>query len=306
MKKVDNIKRNSIPAGSKTFDIMNHVLLGILALSCILPLIHVLAISFSISWAAQGGRVYFWPVGFNIESYKFVLSSGRFVTALIISLKRVFLGVSINLFMVILTAYPLSKEEHQFRGRTFYAWFLFVTILFSGGLIPTYMNIRNLGLLDSIWVLVLPVGVPVFSVVLLLNFFRQLPKGIEESALVDGANYWIILWKIFVPMSLPAIATIALFSAVTHWNSWFDGIIYMNRTHNYPLQSYLQTVIMMASGGSLSLILQGPEMAELFRKINDSTLKSAQIFLGALPIILVYPFLQKHFVKGVLIGAVKA
>lgn len=175
---------------------------------------------------------------------------------------------------------------------------------FSGGLIPEYMNIRSLGLLDSIWALVLPGAVPVFSVVLLLNFFRQIPKGVQESAFVDGASFWTTLWKICVPMSLPAIATIALFSAVSHWNSWFDGIIYMNRTVNYPLQSYLQTIIMMASS-SKQFTRATPEMAELLKKINDSTLKASQIFFGALPIIVIYPFLQRFFMKGIVIGSVK-
>ncbi|NLC68672.1 MAG: carbohydrate ABC transporter permease [Clostridiaceae bacterium] len=296
-------KSNKVPLGSLTFDIINHALLGIIALSCILPLIHVLAISFSVSWAAQGGMVYFWPVEFNLESYKYILKNSKFVTALIVSLKRVALGVTVNLFLIILTAFPLSKEEHEFKGRTVYAWFLFITLLFSGGLIPAYMNIRSLGLLDSIWALVLPGAVPVFSVVLLLNFFRQLPKAVEESAHVDGASYWIILWKICVPMSLPAIATIALFSAVAHWNSMFDGIIYMNRTENYPLQTYLQTLI--TANASSDFISSTPEMAELLRKISDSTLKSAQIFIGALPKILVYPFLQRYFMKGKVIGSVK-
>ncbi|HOJ09277.1 MAG TPA: carbohydrate ABC transporter permease [Clostridiales bacterium] len=303
-KKGKRTKHNIIPTGSLLFDVLNHIFLGIVALSCILPLIHVLAISFSVSWAAQGGIVYFWPVGFNLESYKFILKNGKFITALIVSLKRVTLGVAINLFLIILTAYPLSKEEHDFKGRTLYAWFLFITILFSGGLIPSYMNIRSLGLLDNILALILPGAVPVFSVVLLLNFFRQLPKGVEESAFVDGASFWTTLWKICVPMSLPSIATIALFSAVAHWNSWFDGIIYMNRTDKYPLQSYLQTIIMMASSSN-EFIRATPEMAELLKKINDSTLKAAQIFLGALPIILVYPFLQRFFMKGIVIGSIK-
>ncbi|MBO9610860.1 MAG: carbohydrate ABC transporter permease, partial [Paenibacillaceae bacterium] len=183
--------------------------------------------------------------------------------------------------------------------RTLYAWFFVITMLFHGGLIPWYVVIRSTGLLDTIWALVLPGAVPVFSVVLLLNFFRQLPREMEESAYVDGAGHWTVLWKIFVPTSLSALATIALFSLVGHWNSWFDGLILMGKPEHYPLQSYLQTVI-VASGSSMPTA-DWASMAE----ISDRTVKSAQIFIGMLPILLVYPLLQKYFVKGIVLGSVK-
>jgi len=296
--------KGKIRTGSLAFDIVNYIFLGILALSCILPLVHVLAISFSVSWAAQGGMVYLWPVEPNLESYKFLVRSGKFVTAFWISVQRLAIGVAVNLFLTIITAYPLSKEPREFKGRTVYVWFLFITMLFSGGLIPTYMTIRSYGLLDKLLVLVLPGAVPVFSVILMLNFFRQLPREVEEAALIDGAGFYTTLWRVIVPMSRPSIATVALFSAVGHWNSWFDGLIYMNSPVRYPLQSYLRVMIESATV-SRELLLAMPEMAELLKMINDNTLKSAQIFLGALPIIMVYPFLQRYFMKGIVLGSVK-
>ncbi len=176
----------------------------------------------------------------------------------------------------------------------------FFTMLFSGGLIPWYMVIRQLELLDSIWALVLPAGVPVFNVVLMLNFFRQLPKELEEAAFMDGAGHWTTLWKIYLPAALPALATVSLFAVVWHWNSWFDGLILMNRPEHYPLQSYLQTVIMQRD----MTFIQHLSRAEL-AIVSDRTIKSAQILIATLPIVFVYPFLQRFFVKGIVLGSVK-
>jgi putative aldouronate transport system permease protein len=173
-------------------------------------------------------------------------------------------------------------------------------MLFNGGLIPWYMTIKTLGLIDTFWALVLPGAIPVFSVILLLNFFRGIPKEIEEAALIDGCTHWRILWRIFLPLSAPAIATITLFALVGHWNSWFDGLILMNKTEHYPLQSYLQTLVI-----SFDLKIMNVKEAELLSQINNRTLKASQIFLAALPIMLTYPFLQKYFMKGIVMGSVK-
>jgi len=193
----------------------------------------------------------------------------------------------------ILSAYPLSKEKKDLDGRSFYAWFFVFTILFSGGLIPTYMVVSKTGLIDTIWALVIPSAVSVFNIILLLNFFRGLPREVEESAFMDGAGHWTVLCRMYIPMSLPVLATIALFTMVFHWNSWFDGLIYMNFPENYPLSTYLQLMVinsnpMKTDPNNLSGILE----------ISERTTRSAQIFLGALPILIVYPFLQRFFCKG--------
>lgn len=284
----------------KTFIGVNYAFLLMLSVSCILPLVHVLAVSFSSSAAAAAGLVKLWPVQFTLKSYEYVLEKPEFFQALLVSLKRVVLGTALNMLLTVLIAYPLSKEQKDFPWRTFYAWIFVTTILFNAGLIPNYMTIRATGLLDTIWALIVPRAVPVFNVILLLNFFRGLPREMEEAAFIDGAGYWQALWKIYVPLSAPALATIGLFAMVGHWNSWFDGLILMNSPNNYPLQSYLQTVVTAA--GSTSLADIDLEEMEL---ISDRTTRAAQIFLGALPILLVYPFLQRFFMKGIVLGSVK-
>ncbi|MFD0714283.1 carbohydrate ABC transporter permease [Paenibacillus sp. GCM10027626] len=287
-------------AGAKWFARINALFLIGLALLCVAPLIHIAAVSFSSSSAVMAGWVKFWPVEFTLQSYKFVLTRGEIWSSMGVTVQRVILGSALNLLITLLVAYPLSKESTLFKARTSYAWIFFFTMLFSGGLIPWYMVIRQAGLLDSIWALVLPGAVPVFNIVLLLNFFRQLPKEMEEAAFMDGAGHWTILWRIFVPVSMPAMATITLFALVWHWNSWFDGLILMNRPEHYPLQSYLQTVIMQRD----MTFIQHLTRAELMT-VSDRTIKAAQILIATLPIVLIYPFLQKFFVKGIVIGSVK-
>lgn len=291
---------HKLSTGRKVFLLVNFAVLLLAALLCILPLINVLAISFSSKAAASGGYVKFWPVDFTMASYQYALSKPEFLAGFLVSLKRVALGYSINILLAILTAYPLAKERSTFSYRHIYAWFFIVTMLFSGGLIPTYITIKEVGLLDSIWALVLPGAVPVFSVILLMNFFRNLPKEIEEAALIDGAGQWRILLSIFCPLSVPAIATISLFSVVGHWNAWFDGLIYMNSQANYPLQSYLQTIIITPELNAVS----SNELLDM-SEVSDRTFKAAQVFLASLPVLVIYPFLQKYFMKGLVMGSVK-
>ncbi|GIO54757.1 MULTISPECIES: carbohydrate ABC transporter permease [Paenibacillus] len=286
--------------GRTLFVAFNYTFLLAISVLCLLPLVHVLSVSFSSSAAAMGGLVKLWPVQFTPNAYEYVLKKPEFLTALWITLKRVVLGVSISMFLTILTAYPLAKEKSKFKWRTMYAWLLVLTMLFNGGLIPWYMTIKSLGMLDSIWALVLPGAVPVFNVILLLNFYRGLPKELEESAFMDGAGHWTTLWRIYAPLSLPALATIGLFTIVSHWNSWFDGLILMNSPENYPLQSYLRTIIV---GQDLTMLTSTD--LSLLQDLSEQTVKTAQIFLGALPIILVYPFLQRFFIKGIVMGSVK-
>ena len=276
----------------KLFLIVDYLFLTGAALLCLLPLINVLAVSLSSSNAAAAGYVKLWPVEFTLSSYEYALTKPQFMTAFWISIKRVGLGYVITMLAIILTAYPLSKEKNVFRARGKYAWIFIV--------IPTYMTIRYLGLLDTIWALVLPGAVPIFNVVLMMNFFRSIPHEIEEAAFIDGAGHFKTLLKIYLPLSLPSLATVSLFVVVNHWNSWFDGIIYMNHTYNYPLQSYLRTIIinpdLQSMTGSEELVMS---------EISERTFKSAQIFLGALPILCVYPFLQKYFMSGLTMGSVK-
>ncbi|MDR1061661.1 MAG: carbohydrate ABC transporter permease, partial [Clostridiales bacterium] len=238
-----------------------------------------------------------------VMSYKYALEKPQFVSSFFISAQRVFLGLAVNMLCTVVTAYPLSKTPKEFAGRNIYAWYMFVTMVFSGGLIPWYITIRQLGLIDTLWALVLPGAVPVFNVIILMNFFKQLPKEISESAFIDGAGHFTILLKIFVPLSLPSIATITLFCVVGHWNDWFSGMILMMSPEKYPLQTYLRSIIVVRD--SQTLANASKEALEMLSLVSDRTLKSAQIFIAAAPVLLLYPFLQKYFMKGLTLGSVK-
>jgi putative aldouronate transport system permease protein len=295
-----DIMPKNLSLSRKIFFSLDYAFLIILAVLCLVPMIHVLALSFSTSNAAAAGYVKLWPVNFTLKSYDFVSSKPQFLMALVVSLKRIAIGIPINMLLTALIAYPLSMELSKFRARKIFAWFFVITILFSGGLIPWYITIYRLDLINSIWALVLPGAVPVFNVIILLNFFKGLPDEIADAAFIDGAGHWRILLDIYVPLSVPAIATLTLFCIVGHWNSWFDGLILMNNPKNYPLQSYLQTVVVAHDFSTLST----KDMAQ-FAQVSDKTSKAAQIFLGALPILIVYPFLQRYFITGIVLGSVK-
>lgn len=288
--------------GRKVFLIFNYVFLTTAGLICLLPFINLLAVSLSSSSAVAAGSVSFIPKEFTLSSYKFVLESARFMKAFWVSIKRVLLGVSINMLVMICTAYPLSKNKRQLMGKSIYTWYFVITMLIGGGLIPTYLVIVKLRLIDTIWSLVLPGALPVYNMIILMNFFKSTPEELEEAAQIDGAGVWTILWKIVLPISKPGLATVALFCIVSHWNSWFDGLIYMNNSNHYPLQSYLQTLVI---NPEQMLKIAGGDYTKILAMVNARTGRAAQLFLGALPIIIVYPFLQKYFSSGLLLGSVK-
>ena len=290
------------PTSVLIFTIFNSIFLSILGILCILPFINILAVSFSNNSAVAANYVKLWPVGFNTIAYYWVLNRKMFWDALLVSFWRVLLGGGINILLIILTAYPLSKESTYFKPRTVYVWFFFFTMLFTGGLIPQYVLLHTLGMLNTIWALVLPTALPVFNLILMLSFFRQIPKELEDAAHVDGASPFRVLWGIYVPCSLPAIATITLFVIVFHWNSWFDGLIFMDDPTKYPMQSYLQTVII-----GLRMQLQTAQTGdyEIYKHLSNRTVRAAQIIIGTIPVLVVYPLLQKHFVKGITLGSVK-
>lgn len=285
--------------GYRIFNIFNTCFLIILALMCIVPLIHVLAVSFSAKSAADANLVGLWPKQFSLEAYKKTMNNPIFLHSIWVSVQRTVLGTGLTLLITFLAAYPLSKENSAFKGRNVYSWLFVFSMVFNGGLIPFYIVIQKIGLMDSFWVLVLPGAVNTFLVILMLNFFRGIPKDLEEASLIDGAGHFRTLFSIFLPISLPSIATIALFSMVFHWNSWFDGLLYLNNSKQFPLATFLQTVIIQRDMSSMSI---NPKEMEL---ISQTTVRAAQIFIGAAPILIVYPFLQKYFVKGMTLGSVK-
>ncbi len=275
--------------------------LAVTALVCIAPIIHTLALSLSEKAAAAAGWVLFWPVSPTLASYTKLLGDLQFFRSFGISVVRVIVGCSINMLLTVLMAFPLSREPRAFRARNLYAWACVFTMLFSGGLIPWYMTIARLGIIDTLWALVLPGAVPVFNVILLMNFFRNTPRELEEAAIVDGAGPWQVLLFIFLPVSLPALATVTLFSMVWHWNMFFDGLILINRSANYPLQTYIQTLLVEIS----YLNLKSPEEIKRMSEISNLTLNAAKIVVSMIPILAIYPFLQRYFINGIVLGAVK-
>ena len=284
---------------SRLFDGFNYIFLASFAVLCLLPLIHIFAVSLSGRAPATGGFVSFWPIDFTLENYEKVMGSPTFLRSFAISVARVVSGTTLNMVLVILTAYPLSKSPRVFKGRTIFIWFFVFAMLFDGGLIPSFLVVLSLGLLNSLGALVLPNAVPIFSVILMMNFFRNVPVELEESALIDGASHWKVLWYIYIPLSLPAIATLTLFAAVNHWNAWFDGLIYMTDSANYPMQTFLRSVIV-----SLDLTKVGINPQDL-QRLSDRAIRGAQIIVATVPILLVYPFLQRYFISGIKLGAVK-
>lgn len=286
--------------GRLVFQVFNYTILTILALLALFPLLTILAMSFSSATAVSAGKVSLWPVDFNLNAYSYVIGKKEFWQSLLRSGLRVGIGVPLSMVITIITAYPLSKDNTQLRARSVYTWLFFFTMLFSGGLIPGYLLIHNLHMMDTIWALILPSAVSVYNIVLMLNFFRGIPKELEEASLIDGANQFQTCILIYVPCAKPSIATLALFSFISHWNSYFDGLIFSNFPDKYPLASYLYTVVVKRD---LSLLSLGD--IKLLNMIDDRTIRCAQIFISLIPIMLIYPFAQKYFVQGMTVGAVK-
>ena len=283
------------------FDVVLVILLGVICITCVLPFVHLLAVSFSSSAAVAAGKVGFLPVEFTTASYEYVITGGRFLHAMAISLERVVLGTLLNIVLMILTAYPLAKSD--LPGRGILSGFFVLTMLVSGGMIPTYLLVSGLGLKDTIWALILPGALPVYNMIILMNFIRGLPHELEEAAWIDGATPFQTLVKVIVPLLGPSLATVGLFSMVGHWNDWFAGMIYMSDPMNYPLQTYLQTLLV-----DFEKLLQSDttgNIQDILSKMNARTGRAAQLFLGALPIMCVYPFLQRYFTKGLTLGSVK-
>lgn len=284
---------------NRIFDFVVTLLLVILGLLCLLPLLHVLALSLSSKNAAVAGRVGFWPVEFTLASYEYLLKDSRFFQSFLVSVKRVILGGGINLILTILMAYPLSLEKEEFPSRDRYMWFTIFCMLFGASVVPWYFVIKETGLLDSIWALVLPSGVPVYNVILLMNFFRNQPKAIKESAKIDGINQVQMMFHICVPLAKPALATVTLFSVVGHWNNFFDGMLLINTPAKVPLQTYIQSlVINMSDTSKLST-------EQLINLMSQRTFNSAKIVIATIPILVIYPFMQKYFVTGITLGSVK-
>ncbi|KTD86349.1 carbohydrate ABC transporter permease [Paenibacillus etheri] len=280
-------------------DVIIWVFVLAFALSCLIPLVNLVAISFSDNAAASANLVSIFPVNPTFSSYEKLLSDSQFWRSFMISVERVVLGLFVNMGLMILTAYPLSKSSRVFTGQKIYMNLVIFAMLFSGGLIPTFMVVKELNLLDSIWSLILPGAVPIGNVILLMNAFRAVPKSLEEAANIDGASQWRILGTIYLPIVLPTLATVTLFTIVGHWNDYFGALVYINKTANYPLQTYIQQLSVEVQN------ITDPEKLMELAKVSNKTLNAAKIVVSTLPLLLIYPFMQKYFVTGIVVGSVK-
>lgn len=275
----------------------------VLGLICFFPLWNVVCISFSSSMAVSGNRVGMFPVEFTLIAYEKILENSQFWYSFGISVFRVVISLAINMSTTVLMAYPLSKTEEEFRGRNIYMYLLIFAMLFSGGMIPSYLVIKNLNLLNTVWALILPGAVTTFNVVMVMNFFIGLPKSMEEAAIIDGATPMQILFWIYVPCSKPSLATVALFNIVSNWNDFFSGLVYMTKIKNYPLMTYVQAlnvdikelVSSGASADSLSMV----------RELSNKNLNAAKIVVAVVPLLILYPFLQRYLITGMVVGSVK-
>ncbi|MBW4084600.1 carbohydrate ABC transporter permease [Paenibacillus sp. S150] len=285
--------------GSRLFDAFNVILLAVIALITIIPFIYIVAGSFATQRELLEKGFILFPTEFSMEAYNYIFSTSTLLRSLGVTVFITVVGTLINITLTCLMAYPLSRKDMDFRSPI--QLMVIFTMLFSGGMIPTFLVVKELGMLDTYWSLLLPGAISAFNLIIIRSFFQQLPPDLEESAKIDGASDPGILVRIVIPLSLPALATFSLFYAVGHWNTYFSSILYINDSTMWPIQVLLRQIVMLSQGASLgdTSSLEGNFVPP------DQAVKMAVIVISTIPILIVYPFLQKHFAKGVLLGSVK-
>ncbi|MEK4206669.1 MULTISPECIES: carbohydrate ABC transporter permease [Paenibacillus] len=281
----------------RIFSAINFTLLAIIALITVLPLVHVVAGSFTTSAELASSKFVLIPKVWSLEAYKFIFSTNTIFKAMGVSIGITAIGSIFSLFITSLMAYALTRKDLD--GRKVVNFMVVFTMLFHGGMIPTFLVVKELGLIDTYASLILPSAISAFNMIILRNFFQNIPEGLEESAKIDGCNDFGILFRIVLPLSLPALATIGLFYAVTYWNTYMNAILYLNDSAKWPIQVLLRQIVVLASGMDHSATLDAAVPPP------DQSIKMAVIVVATLPIVCVYPFLQKHFAKGAMLGSMK-
>lgn len=284
----------------RIFQGFNTCIMTLVCVACLYPFLYTIAVSLSNTDAVLGGRVFLLPVGFNVSAYRTVVYHPSFAIGYYNTIRYTFFGTLVGLFMTTLCAYSLSKDGLMLG--TLIKKIMLFTMYFGGGLIPNFLLITRLHLIDTIWAIVLPGAVNTYYMILMMSFFRGIPSSLEEAAAIDGLNPIQSLVRIVLPLSKPVMATIGLFYAVAFWNDWFNAMIYLNSSDRTPIMLLLRNIVM---GAELAAMQPGGIKDRSSMEAVSATYKSASIVLSTLPILLLYPFLQKHFVKGVMIGAIK-
>ncbi|GAB1159060.1 MULTISPECIES: carbohydrate ABC transporter permease [Paenibacillus] len=293
-----NSRLYNSPAG-KVFDIFNYVMLGILGILTVLPFLYIIGNSFATEAEITERSFFLIPKVFSFSAYEYIFSSSTIFRSIGVSVFVTVAGTLVNLFFTLTMAYPLSRSD--FWGRNVMMNMVIFSMLFGGGMIPTYLVIRGLGLLDSYWALMLPGAISAFNLIVVKNFFQQMPPGLEEAARIDGCSDLGVLWRIVLPLSKPVIATFALFYAVGHWNNFFSALLYISDSDKWPLQVMLRQIVLLSQASVGDMANMDPN----FVQPPEQSIKMAVIVVGTIPILLVYPFLQKHFAKGVMLGSIK-
>ncbi|MDO3681162.1 carbohydrate ABC transporter permease [Paenibacillus ehimensis] len=281
------------------FDAVNMLFLLVLCLAVVIPFWYMLTVSLSPVSESLGGRFYLIPEQLNFEAYRYLFSTDRFVRSIGNTVYITVVGTAVNLLVSITLAYALSKKT--LPGRKLLLLLMLFTMVFSGGLIPKYLLIKSLGLLDSYWALILPGATNAFTVLVMKTFFQSLPESLDEAARIDGAGEPRILLSVVIPLSMPIIATFSLFFMVAHWNEFFGAIIYLSDNAKWPIQVLLR---LMVVAGEANIASENNLDFELASKVGDNV-KMAAIIVAMIPIVVVYPFLQKHFAKGAMLGSIK-
>ncbi|WP_409345149.1 carbohydrate ABC transporter permease [Paenibacillus sp. MBLB4367] len=277
------------------FAICNTLLLLAVAAVSVFPIVYVLVVSVSDTSSVVQGDVFLWPKGFNIDVYKQLLTDAKIPRAYLNTIFYTCLGVSINLTFTAIAAYPLSRPD--FIGRKYWMFAILTTMFLQPGIIPNYLIVQKLGLIDSVWAVVLPNAIWTFELLILKSFYENISHQLREAALLDGASEYRILFNIVIPLSKPALASIGLFYFIGHWNSYFIPMIYLNDQTLYPLQVVLRGMLIFSEGN-------GPNLVDA-AALAPQALKSATIVVSMIPVLMVYPFAQKYFAKGVMLGAEK-
>lgn len=286
----------------KWFHGLNAVILTLAGLSCLLPIVHVISVSFSDSGAVMSGKVLLWPVDVSLESYKLLLQGTNIVRAFLNSIEITVVGTCLNMLFTIMAAYPLSRK--YFIGRRFFTLAIVFTMMFNAGLIPNFILVKSLGLLDSYGSLWLPGLISAWNLLVLRSFFEGIPEELVEAARIDGCNEWTLIFRIFLPLSLPVLAALSLFYGVGHWNSFFNVLIYINDAQKFNLSVLVQNMI-QSQQLLQEMNSQGAMMDNQLQQITPESIRAAGIIVMITPMLLVYPLLQKYFVKGMLIGSIK-
>jgi putative aldouronate transport system permease protein len=282
------------------FQVFNVIFLSLFGLITLYPFWYVLVASFNVGSDFTRGGVYLWPRAFTLENYTRAFQDPRIFDSLVVSLGRTALGVVLGLFFTALVSYAVVMRT---PGRTIFTFFFYFTTIFGGGMIPYYILLRNLGLTRSFWLYVIPGIYSFFNFLLMRTYFQTIPTELRESAMIDGAGHGRILFQIYFPLAMPIIATLALFIGVGHWNDWFTGAYYQSRTALFPAATLLQKLLRESSPTSMK---SGQEtLMDAMRTFTPQSLQMAFVMILTMPIVVIYPFLQKYYVKGVMIGAVK-